>query len=174
MTVTTAAAEPFAIKLRIPSWCKDAAVEINGTNIKGETGADGYLSVRRLWQDQDKIRLHLKIEPHILIGDHKNKGKLAVLYGPLVLAADAAVSGMQTEKKPDFSIPVSDPDKLRIIPDTASDKLKSWPGTTVFRLADAGTNLAVSLVPFADAGSTGADYQIWLPFTQPAKMLTTP
>jgi len=113
----------------------------------------------------------LKIEPRILIGNHKNEGKLAVLYGPLVLAADAAVSGAQTDKAPEFSIPDSDPDKLRIIPETATDKLKSWPGTRVFRVADAGTNLAMSLVPFADAGATGADYQVWLPFGQSAKIL---
>jgi hypothetical protein len=171
MTVTTAAKEPFAIKLRIPSWCQDAGVQVNGRNTKGKTGADGYLALRRLWGDQDKIQLHLKIEPRILVGDHKNEGKLAVLYGPLVLAADAAVSWAQTEKAPEFSIPDSDPDKLRIIPETATDKLKSWPGTRVFRVADAGTNLAMSLVPFADAGATGADYQVWLPFGQSAKIL---
>ena len=45
----------------------------------------------------------------------------------------------------------------------------SWPGARIFRLADAGTNLAMRLVPFADAGQTGAAYQIWLPFSQPGK-----
>jgi hypothetical protein len=34
-------------------------------------------------------------------------------------------------------------------------------------VADDGTNLAMRLVPFADAGATGADYQIWLPFGPP-------
>jgi hypothetical protein len=167
MTVATESTNPFSVKLRIPGWCKDAAVEVNGKNADTTTGADGYLAIRRVWQDQDKIRLHLKIEPRILIGDHKNDGKLAVLYGPLVLAADAAVSGMQNEKKPNFAIPDSDPNQLRITPDTDSEKLKSWPGTRFFRVADAETTLPVTLVPFADAGATGADYQIWLPFGRP-------
>jgi hypothetical protein len=71
---------------------------------------------------------------------------------------------MQNEKKSNFSIPDSDPNQLRITPNTDSERPKSWPGTRLFRVADAGTALPVTLVPFADAGQTGADYQIWLPF----------
>ena len=82
MTVATTAEKPFAIKLRVPPWCDDAAVQVNGLDTKGEIGADGYLSLRRLWHDQDKINLHLKIEPRVLVGDHKNQGKLAVFTAP--------------------------------------------------------------------------------------------
>ncbi len=168
ITVTTAAKNPFAIKLRIPVWCQVPGVQVNGGNIDAKTGADGYLAVSRLWQDQDKIQIHLNPEPRILIGDHNNKGKLAVLYGPLVLAADAAVSGINSVKTPEFSIPGSDPNKLSVILETTPGDLNSWPDNKIFRLADAGTNLAMRLVPFADAGATGADYQVWLPFGRPA------
>jgi DUF1680 family protein len=167
ITVTTAAKKPFAIKLRIPSWCEKAGVEVNGRDTQGKTGSDGYLAIRRLWQDHDKIQLHLKVEPRILVGDHKNEGKLAVFYGPLVLAADAAVSGQPTTKAPNFSIPGSDPNKLRITPQAAPDNVDSWQGAPAFALADDGTNLPMRLVPFADAGATGAEYQIWLPFGPP-------
>ena len=167
ITVTSAPKTPFVIKLRIPGWCEEAGVQVNGRNAKGKTGADGYLAIQRLWQDQDKIQLHFKIGPRILIGSHKNEGKLAVLYGPLVLAADAAASGEPAEKAPHFSIPGSDPNELRITAEAAPDKVESWPGARVFRMADGGTNLAMRLVPFADAGATGADYQIWLPFGPP-------
>jgi uncharacterized protein len=169
MTVTTAATNPFAIKLRIPAWCEDATVEVNGAKANGTIGTDGYLAVQRLWQNQDKIGLHLKIGPRILIGDHKNQGKLACFYGPLVLAADAAVSGFPTSEAPDFSVPDADPNQLRIIPETQTEIPKSWPDTKVYRLSDGGTILAMRLVPFADAGATGADYQLWLPYGPSAK-----
>ncbi len=136
MTVTTAAKNPFALKLRIPPWCKDPVVLVNGENTSGTTGPDGYLALRRVWRDQDKIQLRLKVEPRVLIGNHMNEGKLAVLYGPLVLAADAAVSPVQTEKAPRFSIPGSDPNQLRITLEAAPDDPKSWPGTTIFRVAE--------------------------------------
>jgi len=164
VTVTTAAQKPFAIKLRIPGWCEKAGVQVNGKDVKTKTGADGYLAVQRRWRDQDKIQLHLKVGPRIVVGDHKNEGKLAVFYGPLVLAADAAASGKQTVAAPDFSIPGADPKQLRITPETMPDKVDYWPGAKIFDVADDGTNLAMRLVPFADAGATRADYQIWLPF----------
>jgi DUF1680 family protein len=169
MTVTTTAKKPFAIKMRIPGWCENSAVEVNGVKTDGETGADGYLAVRRLWQNQDKIRLHLKIGQRILVGNHKNEGKLAFCYGPLVLAADGAVSELQTGKTPEFSIPNADPNQLRITPEPEADIPKSWPDTKVYRIADAGTTVALTLVPFADAGATGGEYQIWLPFGPSAK-----
>ncbi len=167
MTVSTSAKKPFAIKLRVPGWCENAVIQVNGHNVKTKTGADGYLAVRRQWQDQDKIQLHLKIGPRIVVGDHKNTGKLAFFYGPLVLAADASASGEQTETAPDFSIPGGDPNQLRITPEPAPDKVDSWPGAKVFGVADHGTNLPLRLAPFADAGATGAAYQIWLPFGPP-------
>jgi hypothetical protein len=156
MTVATAAQKPFAVKLRSPGWCENAVVQVNGRSVKTKIGPDGYLAIRRLWQDQDKIQLRFEIEPRVLVGDHKNEGKLAVFYGPLVLAADADTSGGQS----DFSIPGSDSNKLRVTPEAAPD-------ARIFAVADGGTNLAMRLVPFADAGQTGGDYQIWLPFGPP-------
>jgi uncharacterized protein len=169
MTVTTAASNPFAIKLRIPIWCKDSSVEINGQNAGGEIGADGYLALKRVWRDGDKIRLRLKVEPRIVVGDHKDEGKLSVMYGPLVLAADADLSGMKTEKKPRFLIPDADPKELRVLADPVSEIPQSWPGTLMYHLADSGTKFRMPLVPFADAGQTGANYQVWLPYGTTAK-----
>ena len=167
IAVMTTAKKPFTIKVRIPGWCQKASFQVNGRNVEAATGADGYLAIRRLWQDNDKIQLHLGMEPRILIGDHKNEGKLAVLYGPLVLAADAVASGEQRQTALKFSVPGSDPNKLHITPEAAPATLESWPGTRVFRMTDDGTNLAMLLVPFANAGETGKKYQVWLPFGPP-------
>jgi uncharacterized protein len=169
MTVSTTANKSFAIKLRVPGWCEDSSLEVNDTKADAVTGPDGYLTVRRVWQDGDKLKLHLKIAQRVLVGDHKNNGKLAFMYGPLVLAADAAVSGMPSEKKPDFSLPDGDPTHLSVIPESSADLPKSWPDNKIYHLADGGKTLSMSLVPFADAGSTGADYQVWLPFNRPSE-----
>jgi hypothetical protein len=162
MTVSTEEKNPFSVKLRIPGWCHHSSVQINGEDATGSTGADGYLALNRVWQNGDKIHLHLDIEPHIVAGDHKNEGKLAVFYGPLVLAADAAASG-----RTDYSIPEDDLSKLRITPDAGPDKLDPWKGARIFDVRDAGKMLPVRLVPFADAGETGGDYQIWLRYRSP-------
>lgn len=161
--LSTTDKNPFAVKLRIPPWCKQFTVQINGQDTLGETGADGYLALRRTWQDGDTIRLHLDIDPRLVVGDHKNKGKLAAYYGPLVLAADEAASGGNL----DFFIPGSDPAGVRITPDAAPDKFDPWPSVRMFDITDGGVRLPIRLVPFADAGESGGDYQIWLPFGPP-------
>ena len=32
----------------------------------------------------DKVELHLAVTPRIVLGEHRNKGKAAILYGRLV------------------------------------------------------------------------------------------
>ena len=63
--------------------------------------------------------------------------------------------------------------KLKVTPEPAPDEFRTWPGAQVFRIRavtrkpmpglKVGTPLSIRLVPFADAGSTGARYKVWLP-----------
>jgi hypothetical protein len=164
IAVATMAKEPFAIKLRIPSWCQNAIVLVNGAKEPGSAGSDGYLALRRHWREKDLIEVRLPMKPRFLSGDHRTEGKLAVMYGPLVLAADTAVSSGPTA---DFSIPGSVEGKLAITPEAAPANVKTWPGARVFRVSYDGTDLPFCMVPFADAGTTGSHYQVWLPFGPP-------
>ena len=164
IAVDTTAKEPFAVKLRIPPWCHDARVQVNGAPARGRVGSDGYLALRRHWQQNDHIELQLPLQPRFLLGDHRTEGKLAVFYGPLVLAADTAVS---TGPAGDFSIPGSDERNLAITPELAPQNVKTWPGARVFRVSYAGKELPFRMVPFADAGTTGSRYKVWLPFGPP-------
>ena len=68
----------------------------------------------------------LKLETRVIKGDHKNQNKVAVLYGPLVLAADEAL----TDGKPIAAVVLSSPDStsLALTPEPAPEKQRSWPG----------------------------------------------
>jgi hypothetical protein len=167
ITVTTAPTKVQAIKLRIPNWCNDATIKINGKTTKGKKGRDGYVSLERRWTNKDRIEVHFQMESHLIIGDHKNEGKLAVLYGPLVLAADADLSNISSNALNDFRISETNPKNLRVIAEDATAKFKTWPGAKVFQIMNGTTELPIRLVPFADAGSTGADYKVWMPYGAP-------
>ena len=97
MHVNPAEAAEFAVKLRIPEWCakSDATLRVNNEATPITCGRDGYAIVRRYWNSGDTIVLTLPQTTHVIVGDHKNQGKIAVLYGPLVLAADAAFLGLE-------------------------------------------------------------------------------
>jgi DUF1680 family protein len=76
------------IHVRIPSWTTDAAeVKINGSSLQAVADPGSYLAIRRVWQDGDTISISLPMElrQEALPGDDS---VTAVLYGPLVLAAD--------------------------------------------------------------------------------------
>jgi hypothetical protein len=62
---------------------------------------------------------------------------------------------------------------LQFTPEPAPGQFQTWPGAQVFRINGivrrsigslaAGSRVPLRLVPFADAGSTGTEYRIWLP-----------
>jgi DUF1680 family protein len=53
--------------------------------------ADGYAAIKRSWAPGDQLELNFPMEPRVIVGNHLNQGNAAVLYGPLVLAADDAL-----------------------------------------------------------------------------------
>ena len=63
--------------------------------------------------------------------------------------------------------------KLKVTPEPAPAEFRTWPGAQVFRIRAVtrkpipplkpGSALSIRLVAFADAGSTGARYKVWLP-----------
>lgn len=179
IVVEPAVPKSFALKLRVPAWCREAAVQVNGKKAKGETGVDGYLCLKREWSPKDTLTLQLKLEPRVIVGDHKNAGKIALLYGPLVLAADDALivpaSSSGGEKPPLSAVAAagSDLESLKVRAEPATATFNTWPGAKVFRVKAVtrrptgamkrGAPLEMRLIPFADAGGTGTDYKVWLP-----------
>ena len=167
ITVNPAAPKGFAVKVRIPSWCRSAALAVNGSKLVAKPGADGYVAIQRTWTAGDKIELNFPLEPRVVIGDHHNQGKIAIQYGPLVLAADEALLTDQVKSLASLTIANPDLAALAVTPESAPDQLKTWPGAQVFRIKTqdrkTGTPAEARLLPFADAGGTGTRYKVWLP-----------
>jgi DUF1680 family protein len=183
ITVQPSKKTSFCLKLRQPAWCHNETVSVNGKKVAAQCQADGYMHLQRTWKKDDRIDLAFKLEPQVIVGDHKNQGKIAVLYGPLVLGADSAlleVPGQENQPLPLKAIAAAGPTlaSLDIRPEPAPAKVKTWPGAQVFRISavtrtpvdslPAGSPVFIRLIPFADAGGTGTDYKVWLPLRSPA------
>ncbi|HVV72851.1 MAG TPA: beta-L-arabinofuranosidase domain-containing protein, partial [Verrucomicrobiae bacterium] len=180
IAISPAQAGVFAVKLRIPAWCHTASARVNGrTWILSRTG-NGYAVLSREWHSGDRIDLSLKLEPRIVVGDHLNNGKVAILYGPLVLAADQALLGNDPDDQNTRAIPLSavaaagtDLGSLKLRPEPAPHSVSTWPGAQVFRInaiarkttrsMKRGSRFHAELIPFADAGESGSLYKVWLP-----------
>jgi DUF1680 family protein len=177
LNVALSSPKTVTVKLRIPAWCQSSTLEVNHKQVEAKTGADGYVALRREWRPSDQVQLRLKLEPRVIVGDHKNEGKTAVLYGPLVLASDEAL--MDTNQLKLNAVGVAGPDlsALRLKPEPAPANIKSWSGAEVFAIRAVARKSGaaypdsqptqIRLVPFADAGSGGTAYKIWLPYGPP-------
>jgi len=96
LAVTRAPAGEREIAVRLPAWCADPRVSLNGKSA-GRRGADGYLRIRRRWKAGDRIALSLpmslRAEP-----TPDNPNLVAFVSGPLVLAADVGLADRPFEK----------------------------------------------------------------------------
>jgi uncharacterized protein len=172
LTVNPSSQQSFAVKLRVPTWCREASASVNGRPVELRRGTDGYAALVRQWVPGDVTELRLKLEPRVVPGDHLQAGKVAVLYGPLVLAADEALLGDGIASLSDISAVGPDPTALGVIPEPAPPDLKTWPGAQVFRVKVARRGKTdgplrstgeIRMIPFADAGAGGTRYEVWLP-----------
>lgn len=75
------------IKLRIPDWCKSYTASINGKKLGKSALENGYLSIRRTWNNGDVIELDFSMPVELVAADPRveaNKGKRAIQRGPIV------------------------------------------------------------------------------------------
>lgn len=72
----------FSFDLRIPGWCNEAEISLNGKKISVEKGGK-IITINRIWNDQDKLVIKLPME---VTTSNWGKNSRAVERGPLVYA----------------------------------------------------------------------------------------
>ena len=119
--------------MRIPTWCTSSP------STGQRQGGNQPPYPQRLrgrhaeWRKGDRLELQFKLQPRVIVGDHKNQGKVAVLYGPLVLAADEALLGATNRSLNAVSMAGADLPALAVEPEPAPASCQVWPGAQVFR-----------------------------------------
>lgn len=81
----------YELKLRIPPYCTEATVTVNGTAVPCEKNS--YLAIEREWKAGDMVELRFSRKPVLVRAegfeeDPMSACHVAVTYGPLVLARD--------------------------------------------------------------------------------------
>ncbi|MBE0538030.1 MAG: glycoside hydrolase family 127 protein [Phycisphaerae bacterium] len=115
--VAAEAPRQFALHLRIPEWCRDAGIMLNGRQMTPLPLTDaGYVRIERPWKNHDTVKLTLpmpvmKMQAHPAV--QSCAGKIALQRGPLVYGFEgidnegidlhlAANSRFDTEHRPDM------------------------------------------------------------------------
>lgn len=152
----------FALRVRVPDWCGTARIAVNEETT---TAPSGYHTLHRRWQDGDVVRLELPMRLRIIEGAHTNEGKIALMFGPLVLAADERFLPTGALPATAVTVPSLNATALPVqISPVTDDAL--WGGERVFEtegVTPAGQRFRWRLTDFAHAGAQGTTFAVWLP-----------
>jgi len=109
----------------------------------------------RIWSDGDRVAVQYKIASRIVLGQHGNTGAAVLEWGPFVMAYDASMNP---------GLPGANSVKLAALTGAhvvaGSSPLQVTANVASRRLTQA---TPAAFVPFADAGSSGGAYRVWLP-----------
>ena len=94
-TVKKAADKPFKLAIRLPGWCENFSLTVNGKAADAEEVA-GYLVMERDWQPGDVVSYILELKPVRVYADPRVKddvGCVALMRGPVVYAFEGVDNG---------------------------------------------------------------------------------
>ena len=95
----------FPLYFRIPGWCRNASLKINGRDINAPAVGDSYIRIEKEWRNGDLVELSLPMELSAKIWD-KNKNSASINYGSLTFSLKDAKwqADVDQSKWPSFEI----------------------------------------------------------------------
>jgi len=93
VTFTLRASGTFALMLRVPQWCTQATLRVNGVLQDASITPGSYLRVARDWSDGDEVGLELPMPVRYLTAHRRVSeavGRAAIARGPILYCVEAA------------------------------------------------------------------------------------
>lgn len=144
--------EEFTLRLRVPAYCENTALAVNGERVS-VLAQDGYMTLRREWCDGDEFLLTADFS----LRKGELNGRTVFSYGPLTLARD--------ENKEDGEVSLTEMIKLATPLSYAVEEEQE--GETVrLRVERADGKEALLLTDYASCGKRWLDVKnrltVWL------------
>lgn len=174
-----AAAAPWTLALRIPSWAAGARVTINGHEPSPAPEPGDYLRLHRRWKSGDVLTLTLPMLPRLTRADDRIdavRGCAAIERGPLVYCleqadqpAGTALDAVRIEKGTMMSAKHPDLPGGVIAVDAPGRLHSRRPAATVYHPDDdghpgSGDPLTLRAVPYFTWANRGAGpMRVWIP-----------
>jgi hypothetical protein len=84
-TLQTAQNVKFPLYFRVPGWCKNASIQLNGKQLNVDAKVGEYIRIEREWANDDKLVLNLPMELKTRTWE-VNQNSVSVDYGPLTFS----------------------------------------------------------------------------------------
>jgi DUF1680 family protein len=88
--------QPFTLYLRLPAWCKEYTLKINGSTYSVQPDPSGYLGIRRDWGDGDHVDYEMEMPIRTVFANPAVRlleGRVAIQRGPLVYCLEGVDNG---------------------------------------------------------------------------------
>lgn len=164
-----------SICLRIPEWCDNANVTINGQKQDIKVEPNTYVSLSRDWKKGDKIVLDMEMRARLVESNplvEESRGQVAVKRGPLVYCLEEQDA---TAPIDDIMIPVDikltpvdmeiEGSRMKALEGTALRvKSKSWKSTLYREVSHETEPVRIRLIPHYAYGNRGLqDMTVFMP-----------
>ena len=153
IVLRTASPATFGVKVRMPGWAVPA--EIQSAGVKYKTDSAGWIVLpARAWNNGDRIDVVFHLGPRLIVGDYGNAGQAALAWGPFVLA-------FNQESNPGLPLAKT----LGLVDVKPLLTIKSGPRLAFEAkvVGQKGNDPQTAIfVPFAEAGTGGSEYRVWL------------
>lgn len=93
ITVEHVPSAQYTLRLRIPGWCPQATLRINGQDYSGKAASGTFVELTREWAAGDAIDLQLTMPTRLMTAHplvEECTGQVAVMRGPLVYCLESA------------------------------------------------------------------------------------
>lgn len=166
-----------AIHLRIPEWCNEATVKVNGETQQINNQANTYVELKRVWKKGDVIELSMPMKTRLLEANplaEEIRNQVVVKRGPIVYCLESL--DIEGGKKMDNILIPSDIqftpvemtiDGSKVMGLEGSAQLMNggnWTKTLYREVSKADTPVKIRLIPYYAWGNRGpAEMTVWMP-----------
>ena len=182
LTMDKAPNSAFSLFLRIPGWCQNAKLWLNGKPLDETLTPGTYAELNRKWAAGDKVELELPMPVTLVAANplvEETRNQIAVKRGPLVYCIESA-GVVNKDKLFSLSLPAGNDlapqtisiDKAKIIALSGNATLKTdnkWTNKQLYQtvqLKQSPQQVQVQLIPYFAWGNRGhGEMETWIPFS---------
>ena len=158
MAIATSRAAKFPLRLRIPEWCVNPCVAVNGDVVSLSVDDNGFAVIDREWKTGDKVSLHFPMAAKAeTMRDFNDGGKpyCSLSLGPLLFAhglAEIDENTPQPGQRTDWRLDSSHVLDGATVERDAMPAFWAWPLASPLRLkVNASDGSPLNLVPYGCA-----------------------
>ena len=162
--------------MRIPAWCDNATIKVNGEPVNVDAKSESYAAVTRQWKKGDVVTLDMPMETKLMEANplvEECRGQVAVQRGPVIYCLESNdLNGVNIDN---IAIPADaeftpvettiEGSRMMALETEAVNRTEaSWENTLYREISKDKNTVKIRLIPYFAWGNRGdSEMTIWIP-----------